>query len=171
MTKDYPEAYKEDIFHLWYDNGKSFNGIMVKLPSYEDKTPSIETLKRWKHEMGWQTRADALDAEYSRTLDQHSIEKRRKMFLRHEEVGTALVNKGMQFLEKGEIEDAQDALRAIDLGIRTQIASVGIAENFVKFANMTNDQLSKALEKYLPKKEEVEYIEGEEIDANKPKPK
>lgn len=153
---EYTEQYIEKVFYLWYDGGrKESNAFVNLLPKNEEGiTPSKFTIIKWKSTRGWVERADALDAEASRAIDNTVIAERVEMYKKQKIVADQLINKGMKFLNEKGIQSDASAIRAIDLGFATQRVSTGIAEAYAKYAKMSDEQLSATLVKLLGKKDD-----------------
>ena len=165
--KTYTDEYIDKAFYVWYEsNRKSTKYVIEHLPDNEDgKRPGNLTVENWKKEYGWRERADALDAEMSRKMDEEVINRRMDMFKKHEALGDTLIEKGKAFLDEKGITSDQAAIRAIDLGISTQRVSVGMAEAYLKISKMTNEQITANLAKLLGSPEnKEEIIDAEEID-------
>jgi hypothetical protein len=164
---EYLDSYIDDCFTLYYENDRKIGDIFIsKLPLTTDgRRPSKSSVLGWERTHGWVERADALDAEVSRKADTEIINRRMKMFEKHEFVGTQLMEKGLAYLEENGITSDASAIRAIDLGITTRIASTGMAETYVKISKMSNDALSEELQKLLGFKNDeiidVDVIEDE----------
>ena len=159
----FTEDYIEKCFYAWYESGKRI--IIDKLPDNEDRGKPIRTtVENWITSYGWVERADALDAEASSILDKEAIEKRRLMFIEAVEVSDELIKKGRDFLTDRGIQTSADAIRAIDLGLTTKLRSVGAAEMYDKISKMSNEQLSKELQKLIGKKDESVDAETEIIE-------
>lgn len=165
MPENYSEQYIEQVFYLWHDGGRKISQRFANsLPEDENgNRPTFKTIEKWRDTYGWVDRAEDLNAKISMSLEKVAIEKRTKMYLEHEEVGTALLTKGREFLESHPIEEMADALKAITLGWELRKNSIGQAEIGQKLLNMSDEQLIKELNKMLLPKNENEFIEGEEI--------
>jgi hypothetical protein len=165
---EFPDEYIERVFYAWYENDrKGGSGFISTMPETEDgRKPARITVDKWMREKGWIERADALDAEVSRKMDDEIINKRMEMFKKHEQIGSDLIEKGMAFLndkEKGITNDST-AVRAVDLGITTQRVSTGMAEAYVKISKMSDEALNKELSRLIGKKDDIvdaEFIEEE----------
>ena len=165
---EYPEEYYEKVFYLWYKGGrKEGNAFINSLPpSHDGRKPSKFTVIDWKNTKGWVERADALDAEVSRAIDQDIVNERREMFKEQVVVANELVKLGRIYLndEKNGIKTDASAIRAIDLGLSTQRISTGMAEAYFKISKMTDNQLDNELKKLLGGKSDNENIDGEIIN-------
>lgn len=165
----FTEDYKDQVFYLWYENGKSINfNLMELLPvSSNGRKPSEVTIKDWARQGDWNTRADGLDGQVARVLDNSIIDKRVAMYQRHAEIGQDMVEMGMEFLKANGIKSDQAALRAIAEGVEIQRQSIGLAEALQKISTMDNDQLTRELQKLLGKPEMGEddiTVKAEEVE-------
>lgn len=169
---EYPDDYRETCFFLYYEADRKIGPVLVsKLPpceSNDGRTPGVKLLEIWEKTYGWQERADALSVEESNRKQDEVINRRIEMFKKHEEVGTELMEKGLAFLndkDTGGIKSDSSAIRAIDLGIATRTASVGMAENLFKISKMSGEQITAELVKLLggnkPDSVDAELVEDE----------
>ena len=149
----FTEDYKDQVFYLWYENGKIINfNLMESIPvSPNGRKPSEGTIKEWVSQGDWNTRADGLDGQITRVLDNSVIEKRVAMYKRHAEIGQDMVEMGMAYLKENGIKKEESAIRAIAEGIDIQRQSIGLAEALQKISTMDNDQLTRELQKLLGK--------------------
>lgn len=165
MAETYSDQYKEQTFILWYDgNRKISQKFANSLPEDENgQRPTFKTIEKWRDEFGWMQRADALDGELSRKLQDEVINKRIKMYEEHVEVSNSLIAKGKDYLENHPIEEMGDALKAISLGVEIQRVSVGQIELGQKILRMSDEQLNREIYKLMGKSDEIE--ESEIIDV------
>lgn len=165
----YSEQYIEQVFFLWHGSGRKISPRFANtLPEDETgKRPTFKTIEKWRDAYGWIERAEALDVEFSNALQTTAIDKRIKMYEEHVELSNALIAKGRQFLETHPIEEMNDALKAITLGVEIQKASIGQVEMGRKILTMTDDQLLKEINKLLGKPEqESEFIDVTPEESN-----
>lgn len=157
----YDENYLEEIFYAWYEGGRSLS-IVPKDKS--GSSPSKKTIEMWARDNDWNQRADILDAQVSKALDEKVIQRRAVMFEEHVKLADQLIEKGMKFLNEEGITSDNSAIRAITLGIETQRVSVGVAEAFAKISAMSNEQLEKELLKLTGRDKAIdgEVVENEE---------
>ena len=162
MTENYNDQYIELIFHKWYNGGRKISQRFANSLPQDDRgnSPSFKTIEKWRDGFGWIERADSLDADLSRRFEDEAVEKRIEMYREHVEVSNALIQKGKQFLETHPIEEMSDALKAISLGVDIQKASIGQIEMGQKILKMSDEQLTKELNKLLGKPDtESEFID------------
>ena len=167
MAETYSEIYKENVFVLWYDgNRKISNKFANSLPEDENgQRPTFKTIEKWRDEFGWMQRADALDGELSRKLQDEVINKRIKMYEEHVTVSNKLIELGKDFLDNHKIEEMGDALKAISLGVEIQRVSVGQIELGQKILRMSDEQLTKEIYKLMGKSDELEDTEIIDVPA------
>lgn len=168
MQLDYPEEYVEKIFYLWYSGGKKQgNPFINSIPETSDgRKPSKFTVISWIKNNGWLERADALDAEVSRSLDTEVINKRIQAFEEAVVVADELITLGRNYLkEHGKgIQSDNAAIRAIDLGLATKRISTGMAEMYTKISQMSDESITKELLRLIGKKDDIINAEIEELD-------
>ena len=167
MAYKFTEKYIDQIFYVWYQNDRpGMNKLHNIMPEEDEKKPSLTTLQGWYKDFGWEQRADALDGEASRSLDQQVIQKRVEMWEKLEVVGGTLVDKGKAYLETHELSTDMSAIRAITDGAELLRASVGQAEAWFKISQMTPAQLDGAFRALLNKgQNEVDVVDAESSDT------
>lgn len=149
----FTDDYKDQIFYHWYDNGRIVNfALMEKIPeSPNGRKPSEGTIKNWALQDNWSDRANGMDGQIARAMDNTIIDKRIEMYKHHAQIGQDMVEMGMQFLRENGIKSDQAALRAITDGVDIQRQSIGLAEALSKISTMDNDQLTRELQKLIGK--------------------
>lgn len=167
MAETYSDQYKEQTFVLWYDSNRKISQKFANsLPEDENgQRPTFKTIEKWRDEFGWMQRADALDGELSRKLQDEVINKRIKMYEEHVTVSNKLIELGKDFLDNHKIEEMGDALKAISLGVEIQRVSVGQIELGQKILRMSDEQLTKEIYKLMGKSDELEDTEIIDVPA------
>lgn len=148
---DYSEEYIDNVFYKWHGADRVISQAFITQlePDLNGRTPTRESVIKWKDSRGWVERADALDAEISVRKDQEIIDLRMEMFKKHAEIGGQLVEKGLSYLQEHGVENSASAIRAIDLGLTTERISTGLAEVYVKISKMSDEALTKELQKLI----------------------
>ena len=148
---EYTEEYIDDVFYRWHGADRIISQAFISQlePDKNGRTPTKEAVTRWRDTRGWIERADALDAEISVRKDLEVIDLRMQMFKKHAEIGGQLVEKGLSYLQEYGAENSASAIRAIDLGLTTERISTGLAEVYVKISKMSDDALTKELQKLI----------------------
>lgn len=167
MADSYSDQYKELVFQLWYDNNRKISGKFSNSLPEDDKgqRPTFKTVEHWRDIYGWIQRAETMDAELSRRLQDEAIDKRIKMYEEHVSVSNSLIEKGKEYLVSHPIDDMADALKAISLGVEIQRVSIGQIEMGRRILGMTNEQLTKELNNLLqPKTQNDEFIDADTIE-------
>ena len=169
MSENYSDQYIEQSFFLWYRGGRKIsNKFANSLPEDEKgQRPTFKTVEKWRDSFGWIQRAEALDADLSRALQDQVINERSEMYKEHVEVADKLIAKGKEYLEFHPMDDMADALKSISLGVEIQRVSVGQVALGQKILSMSDDQLTRELNKLLsPQKKDDEYIEAEIVEED-----
>jgi len=156
----FSDDYREQVFFLWHELEHSLKALEEKLPSYEGVKPSILTVRAWIDTYNWRERSDALTAQLSVARENTYIEERAKVIKENLAVGDLLVQEGMDFLKNNKIEKAQDAIRALDLGVRIRQSLAGAPEWLEKIKNASDDKLIEDLNKLINKKDD-DVIDGD----------
>jgi hypothetical protein len=175
INADFSETYKEEVFFIWYRAGRpSIKKLIPLLQPAEDKRiPKIDTLRDWHDSLGWTSRADVMDAEVARDIEQTAIHEKIEMIRRHAETSQKLITLGMTFLEKAEgggINKAADAIRAVVQGMEIERVSRGLQIALGEIEGMTNEDLVRFVEKKMnpalgESSVDDDFVEGESTDA------
>lgn len=163
MSDNYTDPYKEQIFFLWYKGGRKLsNRFANSLPEENGQKPTFKTVEQWRDKFGWIARAEALDLEISTGLQKEVINERMEMYQEHVDIAHKLLTKAKEFLEGHSIEDMADALKAIALATELERTSVGQVALGQKVIAMSDDQLTRELNKLLsPAKQNEEFIDAD----------
>lgn len=167
MSENYSDQYIEQTFYLWYKGGRKISQKFSNSLPEDDKgqRPTFKTIEKWRDAYGWVDRAEGLDADISNALQKEVINERMEMYKSHVELADALIAKGKEFLDTHEIDDMADALKAISMGVDIAKASVGQVALGQKILSMSDDQLTKELNKLLaPQKKDEEFIDAETLE-------
>lgn len=165
MADNYTDQYIEQTFFLWHKGGRKISQRFANsLPEDEKgQRPSFKTIEKWRDSFGWIDRADALDAEISRALQDQVINERIEMYRKHEKVADKLLEIGRDFLETIDPKEIEmsDALKAIAMAVELQRVTVGQVGMGQKILNMSSDQLNKELIKLLGGEKQDEFIDAD----------
>ena len=75
MAESFSDPFKEQVFFLWHENGRKIsNKFANSLPDENGNKPSPKAIEKWRDGYGWIERADSLDAEISKELEDAGIE-------------------------------------------------------------------------------------------------
>ena len=152
--KTYSNHYKEQLFLLWYSEGKptlhSFHKI-IPGDSAGDK-PTLDTLKGWSHYLKWKNRGNLLDDEVKQKIEAHAIAEKVEMLSRHAKTGKELQEIGAEYIREhlDEIKPSV-AVRMIVEGVKIEQGSRGIGTAFIDAVNMSDDELTTKLEDLIGK--------------------
>lgn len=148
---NFSEEYIDNVFYKWHGGDRVISQAFINQlePDLNGQSPTRESIIRWRDSRGWGERADALDAEISVRKDQEIIDLRMEMFKKHAEIGGKLVQEGLLYLQTNGVENSASAIRAIDLGLNTERISTGLAEVYVKISKMSDDALTKEIQKLI----------------------
>lgn len=165
----YSDQYIEQTFALWYKGGRKISPKFANsLPEDEKgERPTFKAIEKWRDNYGWMERADILDAEISKALQDQVINERIEMYKEHVQVADSLIEKGKTYLKDHEIDDMTDALKAISMGVEIHRVSVGQVALGHKILSMNDDQLTRELKKLLSSKaQDDEFIDAEAEDLD-----
>lgn len=160
-------TYIEQIFYFWYSNRQlGAQWTNARIPADEQgQKANYSTVQRWIEDYGWLERAEALDVEAARKMDNLIIDERISMFKEHAEIGKQIREMGLKFLEEKGLEKDASALRAIADGIQIERSSRGLADALSRIASMDDATLAREISKLLPQAIDAEY-EDVTVDEN-----
>jgi len=146
--KKYPgerfsEDYRENMFELWYKQGKPSNIIFHRrAPADENNVmPTAATFKFWIDD--WRERAEALDELVMQKLNERLVYEKVEMLKRHSEAGRKMQKMAIDTLEQLKPDDftSSSLIRLWAEGIRIERESSGIPEALEKMTKMSDEQL------------------------------
>jgi len=161
----YTSHYKETCFIAWYSAGRpdKIPQIQEIIPEDENgRKPSIPTVAMWRDEMGWDWRADELDAKANSIVDDELINHRVLMLKEQAAIGKELQLKGIEHIREQGFDTSSSALGAVVKGAELERTSRGISERLVKISKLSNDRLLESIGKLLDEANES----GEIIDVD-----
>lgn len=163
----YTEDYLETAFFTWYQAGcPSVQQLLDLLPKDQNgRLPSQRILYRWMNLHHWRERADVLDMEVQRKMEQQAIDERIAMLERQAGLARKLQNMGEEFFDnENALTQENVALNMILKGVELERNSVGIPEVIKEISTMKDDQLVNLIRKLLgsvPRDELEDLVEGE----------
>lgn len=162
----YPKDYKEKAFLLWYENDRPANEWMTReLEPYNGETPKPQTIANWKREFGWNQRADEQDEFIRKEVEREIVEEKVRMFKRHAEDARKLQQAGWDFIEDHGVNNASQALKAIEIGLKVERESRGIPDAIEAVSGKTDRQLENTIKKLLANIDRDRLIDTGVIDG------
>lgn len=162
----YTEDYKNKCFIVWYLSGRpiKLTAIHNILPKDENgRVPSTQMIGLWKAELGWDLRADELDARAMEKVDDSLVLQKAEMFKRQAEHGKMLQDKGADFLKEKGIDSSASAITAVIKGAELERVSRGASEFLRKMSKMSDEELKAELMR-LSQRADNKIIDAEEIE-------
>ena len=167
----FDEAYKTDVFNLWWKNRKPKATALRKMIPIEwgEDIPSIQTIRLWINdsEKGFKIRAASLDRQMREASEAHMIREKIEMLQRHGEVGRKMQLKALDALETMNFSTfSENALvRFIVEGVRIERESVGLPQALEKLLSEDDENLLNRLEKIIgDSQSEILVLEDGEAD-------
>jgi len=151
-TVAYTEHYKESCFKAWYSAGRpdKVPQILEVIPDDEyGRKPNTRLLPLWRDELGWDVRADELDARANAVVDDEMVNIRVMMLKEHASRGRELGVKGMEYLREHDFDTSASAVSAIFRGSELERTSRGISERLISLLKMPDDKLTEEVQKLL----------------------
>lgn len=170
----YDDDYKDACFYAIYQAGFPNRKKWVEcIPLAPDgRKPNLATLKQWAENYGWVERADALNAELSKQLDDKVVKERAEAIKHTLEVVKDTMKMGHEYIKEHGFDTAASAVRAIGMGADMIARYAGTAELLLSVPTMSDKQLTKEMLRLLGKNENEEVIdieaEDDEEDADSP---
>ena len=152
-TRKFPSGYTDEVFAIWYDAGKPVSTQLHQvIPEYEilKERPTPTTLREWMKAPEWIERAEQLDAETKRNLDEHHVLSKVEMFERHAEVGREMQRISLTWLKANEKDlSPGTAVRMLVDGIEIEQGAAGIPDALKKMMNMKDEDLKAEIAQLL----------------------
>lgn len=162
---EYTEAYKLQVFQIWYARGKPtakhLMGLMEADPIRGDK-PSYETLNGWIFQE-FAPHAEQLDAEVVHRMEALAVEEKVAMLRKHTEIAIEMQEMALKYLREHQNDlKVPNAVRLLVAGIEGERASRGIPQALEKMIDLSDEQLVKQLtDLVVSGSVEIEPIEDE----------
>lgn len=152
----FPSAYVDAVFYIWYKNGRPGKEELHNLipPDEQGRKPHTNTLYAWMSQDSWVFRADELDTELAKRMEEKLITERMEMLNKHADYGVNMTHLGWEYLvtHKDEI-NPNSAVRLVVEGIRIERDSRGLANLVEEVNSMSDDKLLAKLKKTLENKD------------------
>lgn len=151
-NKYFTEAYKQDLFVLWYNNQKPFSHVLVNMipDSWANGVrPSPETTRLWIDRI-FKPQAEILDAQVARELEQRLVAEKVEMLSRHARIGQEMQDVAYNYLEKHKEElNTSSAVRLLVEGVRIERESRGIPQALEKMMDRSDEELLEEVKKLI----------------------
>lgn len=148
----YTRGYKDDVFMLWYNNGKpSAQRLWEMLPEeWEIEKPAVKAISGWIRDI-YKPRAEMMDERLAQELEGRLVKEKVEMLYRHANVGRLMQNKALTYLDKVDPDDLNTsaAVRLLVEGVRIERESVGLPQALEKMLDETDEDLLNRVEKLL----------------------
>lgn len=167
-TTPFSEDYIESCFLTWFNNGRPQIGKLVTMLPRDDlgRTVAKDTLARWMRDRAWNERADDLDSEVSRSVEQIAVQQKVEMFQRHALVGGEMIDKGIQYLREHGLDKSADAIKMIIEGVRIEKSSIGIPQALMEVSSMSDAKLMSVIARLMSGSDDIGVLEIKEADPD-----
>lgn len=151
ITLAYTSHYQETCFEVWYSSGRpKFTILLENIPVDEyGRKPQIFVLRSWRDDLGWDIRADELDAKVSVAADNDLVRQRVLMLKEQAAKARQLQKLGMEYLEEEGFDSAASAVSAIIKGANLERAARGVSEFMEKMIQMDDKSLTTEVQALL----------------------
>ena len=149
---EYTPLYKEKCFEVWYTAGRPNGYVKVidLLPEDEyGRKPSKNIFASWRDELGWDLRADDLDARASLITDDELVNNRVLMLKEQAARAKELQIMGLNFLREHDFDSSSSAVSAVIKGAELERVSKGLGEQLTKLLKMSDEELVGNVQKLL----------------------
>lgn len=152
LVRVYSPHYQEQCFQAWYLAGRpnTYTKIVSVIPEDDrGRKPSDNVLAKWRDELNWDIRADALDAKASAIIEDDLVTSRIQMF--HEQASRAkeLQVMGLDYLRENSFDSSSSAVGAVIRGAELERVSKGLSEHMIRLLQMNDEQLAAEAQKLL----------------------
>jgi hypothetical protein len=154
MARVFSDTYREQCFQDWFLNGKPSaptKVLEVIQGDEEGRKPNLSTIAKWREELGWDLRADELDARVSLKTDDLLIAQKVLMLKEHAARGRELSTMGMEKLREIGFDTSSAAVQAIIKGAELERDSRGLSEALLKISKMNEKQLMESIMEKIEK--------------------
>jgi hypothetical protein len=152
IVKGYTEEYKNILFFAWYRANcpRDIDKIIVE-DEYGRKADK-NTVRSWMKKENWKFRAETLDREVKKKVEDAAIHEKVEMLKRQAEYGKKLQEQGFQYFDENGIEKETTALQMIKIGVEIERNTRGLPQALEKIARLDNialvDMANKLLSQY-----------------------
>ena len=167
-NREYTPAYKEQLFFIWYKAGRPEVPYLMSIspPDDSNNLPNTLVVHSWMKLYSWNERADILDAEVARLVEQKAIEEKVEMFQRHAELGKDMQQQATDYFIQHPLDDPQVAIRMLTSGINIEKASKGLPEALLKVAKMKDEELGSVVARLMSKASTSDFEASIEENLN-----
>lgn len=148
----YTPLYQEMCFQAWYASGRpnNYDAILKSLPKDEHgRIPDRHTVSSWRDELGWDVRADDLDAKANAIVENDLINSRVLMLKEQAARGRELQVMGLNHLREMGFDSSSSAVQAVIRGADLEKSAKGISDTLVQMLKMDDNQLTGEVQKLL----------------------
>lgn len=141
-------AYQELCFQAWYVAGRppKSTQIIDVIPEDEDgRKPRSETITKWRDELGWDWRADELDAKVVAQSEDFLVVQKVTMLKDQAAKAKAMRDHAFNYLMENGFDSSASAVTAMIRGAELERESRGLEVMITKIAKMSNSDLLKEI--------------------------
>lgn len=159
--------YQEECFTLWYSAGRPRTARQTLDSIKEDehgRKPSEALIRTWRNDLGWDARADVLDAKADSIVEDELIGARVMMLKEQASRGRQLQVMGLEYLKENDFDTSASAVSAVFKGANLERTSRGLSEHLVKMLKMPDDKLTLEVQRLIQEATDSgEVIDVEEL--------
>lgn len=146
--RPYSSTYQEICFQAWYAAGHppkttQIATLLNNTPDEYGRVPDVILIARWRDELGWDVRADELDAKAQALVDDELVNARVLMLKEHAARARELQKMGLDYLRDEGFDSSSAAVNAIIRGADLEKESKGLSAQITKLFKMGDEELSK----------------------------
>ena len=170
----YSNEYKEKCFVAWYSNKRPVSTAKTReiIPDDEKgRKPNYPMLARWIKELGWNERADELDAKAMVLVDEVLVNQKADMLKRQALDAFEIANKAREHIITEGFDTAASAVNAYFKATEEERTTRGLGDFIVKVSRMSNEELQKRITDMANRAsgdfDDVLYLDAEELENKK----
>jgi len=144
ISTAYTDFYKEQVFLAWYNAGRPFQAkfIMEALPEDEHgRKPSMLIFRQWRDDLGWQPRADALDARVIKEAEDTAVQSKILMLKEQAARARKMQQQAEEYLDDEGFDSSSSAVQALIRGGEWEMKTRGMSQALLKILELDNEGL------------------------------
>lgn len=154
LSYRFSDEFKSTLFLAWYRAGCPRDIGKVIIADENGVTPEKQSVILWSKKENWKYRAEVLDREVKKRIEDAAIYEKVEMLKRQAEYGKQLQEKGFDFFVEHGISKEATALQMIKIGSEIERSTRGLPQALAKIAQMDNITLAETANKLLSQYED-----------------
>lgn len=163
FNDEYTEAYKDQVFTVWYLHGHKKIGALLDFidPDENGRTPTPSTIQTWRERDGWDARSQQLDIEVQQKTDRQLVSLRMAMMKRHAKKAEEIQEMAYEYLKDTGFDSSASAVAALFKGFDEEKKSRGMEVALTQVFTMNDEDLQKTMNRLLGRARGLSDEDGE----------